>query len=191
MSLAVTPAHQRWRPCVAKDRPVVVAGRLLACDLMISGKLCLVVLFGGMPPIATAQPSGNVDAYPAAVASARTPLHPGPYPESDGYMGNYGFPLTAEGRRRANAQVRHCGDAFCTIQINRDHGTTQYVVYELSNCDTWKLHQFKGRFLARNGGSLKVDLLNSSRKPIYRLFGGGETVVNWDKVYYIRTCNKH
>jgi len=104
-------------------------------------------------------------------------------------MGNYGFPLTAAGAREANKQVRRCGDAFCTIQIDRR--TTQYIVYELSNCDTWKLHRFKGRFLARNGGSLTVDLLNSSRRRIYRLWGGGQTVVNWDKVYYIRTCNKH
>src|ERR1044071_2275184 len=107
---------------------------------MTTGKLCLVVLLGGMPVIAAAQPSKS--------------LAPGPYPVSDGHVGNDLFPQTGKGALAAQATVdNHCDDAFCTIQIKP---TREYVVWWLSGCDTFRLNQFKGRFLARNGGSLRV-----------------------------------
>ena len=135
--------------------------------------LCLAVLLGEMPAIATAKP---------------TPVPPGPYPESDGHAGNDSFPQTGKGALAAQAAVRHkCDDSFCTIQIQPNR---EYVVWSLWGCDTWRLNHFQGRFLAHNGGSLVVDLLNARHHPIYRLWGGSESVVNWDKVYYIRTCNK-
>jgi hypothetical protein len=147
---------------------------LLIYEYMTTRKLCLAALLGGMAAIATAQPA---DAAP-----------PGPYPVSDGHVGNDIFPQTGRGAQAAKATVRNrCGDAFCTIQIKPNR---EYVVWFLSGCDTFRLNQFKGRFLAHNGGSLTVDLLNSSRRPIYRLWGGSKTTVNWDRVYYIRTCNR-
>jgi len=110
-------------------------------------------------------------------------------------MGNDHFPKTRQGALDAQAAVlRKCGDAFCTIQfdiLNQERGgPPRYLWYQLTGCDTWHLNRFKGRFHAHNGGSLIVDLLDAKRNPIYRLWGGGSTVVNWDKVYYIRTCNK-
>ncbi|WHZ25807.1 MAG: hypothetical protein OJF51_000602 [Nitrospira sp.] len=127
--------------------------------------------------------------YSAAAESARSTADPAVYPESDGQMGNDFFPPTGKGAEAAKAAVRNrCSDAFCTIQIQRS--TRRYEVYWLSGCDTFRLSHFKGRFLAHNGGSLRVDLLDSSRKAIYRLWGGGKTRVNWGPVYYIRTCNR-
>lgn len=127
--------------------------------------------------------------YPAEAESARTTADPAVYPESDGQMGNDFFPPTGKGAEAAKATVRNrCSDAFCTIQIQRS--TRRYEVYWLSGCDTFRLSHFKGRFLAHNGGSLRVDLLNKSHRPIYRLWGGGKTRVNWEPVYYIRTCNR-
>jgi hypothetical protein len=64
------------------------------------------------------------------------------------------------------------------------------VVYWASGCDTFRLSGFKGRFLSHNGGSLRVDLLNRSRKVIRRLKGGAVVTVNWGPVFYIRTCNR-
>jgi hypothetical protein len=139
---------------------------------MTTGKLCLAVLLAGLPTIAAAQPD------------------PAIYPVSDGQVGNDFFPQTGRGSEAAKATVRNkCSDAFCTMQIQSS--TRRYEVYWTSGCDTFRLSRFKGRFLAHNGGSLTVDLLNSSRKVIYRLWGGGKTTVNWDRVYYIRTCNRH
>jgi hypothetical protein len=142
---------------------------------MTTRSLCLAVLINIVPVTATAQPS-------------KAPLPPGPYPESDGHAGNDRFPQTGKGALAAQATVRkNCDDSFCTIQIAPNR---EYIVWSLWGCDTWRLNQFQGRFLAHNGGSLIVDLLNARRRPIYRLWGGSQTVVNWDKVYYIRTCNK-
>ena len=220
---------------------------------MTTGKLFAAVLFGGVPVIATAQPSVNVDvgagrsdivaprapvepvdvfydvlspygstepfgpaglmtetgriaplgiattmvgagAYPTAKASGRSSADPGIYPVSDGSVGNdffpqTFFPQTGKGSEAAKATVRNrCGDAFCAIQIQSS--TRRYEVYWISGCDTFRLSHFKGRFFAHNGGSLTVDLLDSSRKVIARLWGGGKTMVNWDEVYYIRTCNR-
>lgn len=127
--------------------------------------------------------------YPAAAESARTSADPAVYPVSDGQMGNDYFPPTGKGAEAAKATVRNkCHDAFCTIQIQRS--TRRYEVYWLSGCDTWRLSHFKGRFLAHNGGSLRVDLLDASRRVVYKLWGGGKTRVNWDPIYYIRTCNR-
>jgi len=162
------------RPCAAQI--LRCHGLALALhDHMTIRMCCLAILLGGMPAIATARPSNTVP--------------PGPYPVSDGQVGNDIFPQTGKGAQAAKTTVRNrCGDAFCTIQIQPNR---EYVVWWLSGCDTFRLNQFKGRFLAHNGGSLTVDLLSSSRRPIYRLWGGSETIVNWDRVYYIRTCNRH
>ncbi len=127
--------------------------------------------------------------YPVAAESVRIAADPTVYPESDGQMGNEFFPPTGKGAEAAKATVRnHCSDSFCTIQIQSS--TKRYEVYWLSGCDTFRLRYFKGRFLAHNGGSLRVDLLDASRRVVYKLWGGGKTRVNWDPIYYIRTCNR-
>jgi hypothetical protein len=125
-----------------------------------------------------------------AAEAKPTPLPPGPYPQGDGQASRDAWPKTPAGARGAQATVRdYCGDSFCTIQIDPTN-RKRYLVYWLWGCDTWKLNHFQGRFDAHNGGSLIVDLLDRRRHSVYRLWGDGKTVVNWDKVYYIRTCNK-
>src|SRR5947207_6175933 len=130
--------------------------------------LCLAALLAGVPAIAIARP---------------TPIPPGPYPEGDDGQSPWDtWPKTPAGARGAQTTVHHyCDDQFCTIQIDPTQ-PNKYRVYFFRGCDTWKLNRFQGRFHAHNGGSLIVDLLNARRHPIYRLWGGGETIVNWDKV---------
>ena len=112
----------------------------------------------------------STGAYPAAAASARITADPAIYPVSDGHVGNDFFPPTGRGAEAAKATVHNqCSDSFCTIQIQSS--TRRYEVYWISGCDTFRLSNFKGRFLAHNGGSLRVDLLDSSRRAIDRLWG--------------------
>ncbi|MFB9625419.1 hypothetical protein [Nonomuraea helvata] len=132
----------------------------------------------------------SIGTYPAAAASARLVANPAVTPESLGTtFGNDFFPRTDAGAAAAQAAVRdHCGDNVCVITVQAS--TNRFEVMWLGGCTTWHLYNFWGYFHAKNGGSLRVDFLNSARQTIGSFKGGKFDVVYWDPIYYIRTCNR-
>lgn len=134
--------------------------------------------------------SVSIGPDPAAAEPASADVNPGMYPESDGHFGNEFFPLNPSGAALAQMRVANCDDAFCTIQIQRYRGQVRYELMVVWGCDTWRLDQFSGSFHAKNGGTLTVHFLDASRRVIGRYWGGRHDVVDWDPVWFVRTCNR-
>ncbi|MEU4513673.1 hypothetical protein AB0G05_29595 [Nonomuraea wenchangensis] len=145
----------------------------------------LATLSTGINPVPAQAAVQAGEATASLGVAARTPRV---YPQSDGRWRKVTFPLTAAGASAARNYVHDrakCGDAFCAITFDG----SGYAVFAFSRCDRFRLEHFHGYFDAHNHGSLTVELLDVNLDRNQWVYGGAPDLVDWEPVYFVRTCS--